>query len=604
MADISSNPVVDWGGMITGSQLQAAQTGQAQAQTGLTQANTQLTQQQAQAAAMQNQLLKARLPLIMQALSDYNDNTSDTSGAVGTQQPTSGGSQSNGQPDTSAVLPAAGSSPETSWYKPNTIDAALRSQYFVPPVTPQEAQRIQRAALIGDPGLLDAAKQQRQLRVEQQTAASQYGANNMYDAMQAVSDASPGTALEQLEAVAPNTAKRIRDMIPDEADEDAAARAYAAHVGGAVHQYTGRPVDYRADGTPIDKVTGKPVAGVEKSGLSEQQWADLAKSGNNLVDMNDGQGHIVKVPQWRANGAPSLQAWVMQQAAHGGVWGAQSTISGAPKAAVRSSVQKAVATAQAPDSGPAVAGAPQEGTTTTNGQPDPVMSQALADKEYKFVPPVHAFGTALSKDEQDTKDKQAAAAVSLKEDMDKTIPAAQTAQTFYRAAQDILDSKGASAGRWSGVVSQAASWIPGLNAPIASDYQELAKYLGNAALQAGKQIFPKMTDKASALSLEKLNPAPNMQEPAIRNMLDLGNKMSQYTIDGARRTGAYLRSGGDATRFQSWLNKYWDMPTAVNGQKSSNTSTNQKYSDAQINAWAKAHNVDPVKARTFLLGSK
>lgn len=589
MADVSSNPVVDWGGLMAGAQLQRAQTGVAQQQAGL-------VNQQAQAAQMANQVQKARMPLILQALSDYSDDTSPNTSGV-----TSGASPTGGKAPPSDA--SGEGSPETSWYDPANIDAALRQKYFVPPVTPGEAKTIQRAALIGDPGLLENAKMQRQFRIDQQTAGSQYDANNLYDAIHTVVDAEPGTALAQLEAIAPNTVKKIKEMIPDEADEDAAARAYAAHVGGNVHQYTGRKVVARADGSYVDEVTGRPVPGVEKSGLTEEQWAGLAKAGNALVDMNDGQGHVVKVPQWRANQAPSLDAWVMQQAAHGGDRGSQPTIGGVPKAVAKAGAAAGIA-ANAKDTPTPAPGADKDGTTMTNGTADPVMSKALADPDYKFIPPKHSFGTALSTDEQKLKDKQADTSVSLKEDMDKGLGSAQTALTFYRAAQDILDSKGASTGKWQSVIAHVGQWLPGVKIDTSTNYQELAKYLGNAALQSGKAIFPKMTDKASALSLEKLNPAPDMTDDAVRNMLKTGSALAQYSLDGAKKVGAYLRTGGDATRFQSWLNKYYPMADYVAAASKGGASAPQKYSDAQIQKWAETHKVDPAKAREFLLGSK
>lgn len=597
MADISSNPVVDWGGLMAGAQLQRAQTGQAQAQTGL-------VQQQTQAAEMANKLTQARMPLIMQALSDYQDGgglTSDASGVAPSRPATGAGGKGGGSaPSDESGAQTNEPDPNTSWYDPKTIDTGLRSNFFVPPYTQGEAKGIRAAALSGDPGLLEASKMQRQQRVDQQTAASQYGANNLYDTMQAVTDAEPGTALAQLEAVAPNTVKKIRAQLPNEADEDAAARAYAAHVAGSVHQYSGREVVARPDGEYIDKVTGKPVPGVEKSGLSEDQWAGIAKSGMELTDMNDGQGHVVKIPKWKANDAPSLSAWVMQQAAHGGVHGAQPTVGGVPKAVANAAAQAGIekATAEAP---PAGAG-PKPGSTTTNGQADPVLSKALADKDYKFIPPTQKFGTALSPDEQTLKTKQAETSVQLKKDMDDAIPAAQNALTFYKAAQDIMESKGANTGKYNALFDRASQWLPGTDKPAATNYQELAKYLSNAALQSGKAIFPKMTQKEGDWVLNKLNPSAEMTTDAVRNMIATGVGMSQYSLDGAQKAGAYLRTGGDATRFYSWLNKYYPQAEAV--VKAGKAEPAPKYSEAQISAWAQHHNVKLDDARKFLLESK
>jgi hypothetical protein len=593
MADVSSVPFINYAGQQADAQATQAQAGQSRAQTGL-------INQQTQTAAMQNQLMKARMPLIMQALSDFSD---DSQGASGKDN------QSGVAPTAPASSPGAAGAgvddPNSSWYDPANADAGLRQRLFVPPVTPQEAQRIQRAALIGDQGLLESEKARRQFRVEQQTAASQYTANNGYEALSSVVDADAGNAMAQLEAIAPDTVAKIRKQLPNEADEDAAARAWAAHVAGTMHQYTGRKAERRPDGTAVDEVTGRPIPGVEKSGLSEEQWTNLAKAGVALVDMDDGQGHKVKIEQWRANQAPSLSAWVMQQAAHGGEHGAQPTVGGVPKLVATEAANNGIAKAQAANkSVNALPSSSKPGTTTTNGQPDPVMSKALGDADFNFNPPAHKFGTGLSKDEQDLKDKQADASVSLKQDMDKGVPATQQALTFYKAAQDILDSKGANTGKWNSVIAHAGAWVPGVTVPTTSNYQEMAKYLGNAALQSGKALFPKMTQKEGDWLLNKLNPSPDMNEDAVRNMLKTGVAMSQYTLDASNRVGAYLRSGKDATRFYTWVNKYWPEADAIVGKGPGSGPPTPKYSDAQIAKWAQTHNVDPGKARQFLLGSK
>jgi len=592
MADVSSLPVTDWAGLMSSANLQNAQT-------GLTGQNAALVNQQAQAAQMQNQLTRARMPLIMQALSDYSDKSSNEGGVNGT--PTASATQKS----EAAQADESGIPPEKSWYQPAQIDSALRNRFFVPPVTSQEAQHIQRAALIGDPGLLEASKQQRELRVQQQSAASQYESNNLYDAMHSVSDADPGHALAQLAAIAPNAAKRIKAMIPDEADEDAAARAYASHVGSAVHQYTGREVVARPDGTYIDKTTGLPVHGVEKSGMTEEQWAGLAKAGNALVDVPDGQGHMIKVTQWQANKSPSLSAWVMQQASHAGVPGTHSTISGAPKAQARAAANKAAAAAEATQkaAGPAA----QPGiTTTANGQVDPMMSKALQDNEYRFQGPKTPAGATRSPDEQKAYDNNVGNAQALKSESDTATMAAGQAMTFLKAAQDILDSKGAHTGAYSKLIASAGRWVPGVNVPQTSNYQELAKYLGNAAIQTARATFPKLTQKEVFLQLEHLSPSPNMDEPAVRQMIKTGAGMAQYTLDSAKRVGAYLRMGNDPSRFRVWNQQYWPQEDIVNAaapetKKASASAATKSYSEAQINKYAKVHfGGDVAKAKSFL----
>jgi hypothetical protein len=48
--------------------------------------------------------------------------------------------------------------------------------------------------------------------------------------------------------------------------------------------------------------------------------------GQTLVEVAQSDGTLIKVPQWKANGAPSFNAWVHQQAA----WVRQQASSATP----------------------------------------------------------------------------------------------------------------------------------------------------------------------------------------------------------------------------------------------------------------------------------
>jgi len=43
-------------------------------------------------------------------------------------------------------------------------------------------------------------------------------------------------------------------------------------------------------------------------------FISILMKGQTLVDVPLSDGSLIKVPQWKANGAPSLDAWVRQQA--------------------------------------------------------------------------------------------------------------------------------------------------------------------------------------------------------------------------------------------------------------------------------------------------
>src|SRR5208282_5601693 len=121
----------------------------------------------------------------------------------------------------------------------------------------------QQAAILDHdvPGVLASAKQAQQTRIEQQTASNRRNAQQMFEAMHAVGDADEGTEYAALQAVAPTAAAQILKDLPAGADKDQAARAYANHVAQNVHQYTGRDIVKREDGTYIDKETGMTIPG-------------------------------------------------------------------------------------------------------------------------------------------------------------------------------------------------------------------------------------------------------------------------------------------------------------------------------------------------------
>lgn len=587
MADVSALPVTDWGSLMTSF-------GQGQANQGLTQAQTGLVQQQTQAAGMQNQILKARLPLILQALNDFGSqaNQSGEAPSGGSQTPAGGGPLNK--------TPSA-----ESWYDPAQIDQGLRSRYFVNPAgTPQEVQDIIRAGLINDPGLLEAAKAKRDFGIQQRTAQSQYDANNLYDAMTSVANAPTGQALNALEALAPQTAARIRKMIPDGVEEDAAARAYAAHVGGAVHQYSGRKVVPRADGKYVDEVTGQPVVGVEKAGLSEQQWAELAKSGAEKITVKRSDGSEVEVPRWQAPGsnASSLSQWVMQMAARGGEAGAQTTVGGAPKAAATAAATKAATVAQKN-----VSAAPAKST----GPMTPVQT-ALADKSFRDenAPGVAAPRTGVS---QSTVGKGLSDTyVTQRRDVQQTMSenasaAAQALQNFGAAKAIIGAPDGSHINSISGIPGKVIQELArlGYDTDTADKRAEAAKYLTNGALQGLKQTYgakPAMFDVK--VNLEQAFPdIKDMPLGAVRNLIDSQIRQAEYIRDSANRGSQYLAAGNRPMDFNSWNEKYFPRAKAINEQTTTPTGNGTKWSDAQLAKYAKIHfGGDVAKAKAFLVG--
>jgi hypothetical protein len=602
MADISDN-----GGFNLGLANIAAQNSGPTAITNQanTAANTANTQQQAQAQAMQNQILKARLPFIMAGLhgqaAGADADASDRSGVGGGSGSGDASIKSATPPrDNVASQDSSATTPDQNFYQPDKIDTALRSQYFVPSVTPQEQQQLA-LAYKRDPtdqyGLgPKSVLAQQAFRVTQQTQASQQGARDTFDKMSAVTDAPDGNAMDVLEASHPETVAAIRRQFAKDPsadiDEDAAARMFASHTAGAVHQYTGRKAEEGKDGVYRDEQTQIPIPGVEKVGLSTDQYVKLAHEAvTPSVDMPDGNGGSIKVAPWKAaqmGGAKNMNGpgdWIMVQASQKGLPGGASTLS--PNSAQKqeahrvaqsalTKVQQQQSSAPAPTSG---APAPVNGVGTARnaqGNIDPQLTDALHDTKYDYKPLVFDTKSGQQKPYQgavgstpptsvldDMKDQQKARS-DLRQSTSAGVGSAAAALTMYKAAQDVISKGNYDGSAWNQELAKVSKWLPvGWQSHMTGDYQEVAKYLGNAALQSGKGIFAKMTEKESDAVMHDLNPSPGMDAGALHDMIDRGVSTAQYSLDSAKRVPAYIASGKDANQFSAWNQEHFPMDVAT-----------------------------------------
>ena len=553
MADISSNPVVDWGGIMAGAQL-------TRDQSGLAQANTALVNQQTQGA----QIANARAAIGYQL---YRNAVLNMPGQYGSTADTSNLSNLTG------VAPPAddiGQSPAD----PAHVDIAMRNRFWVDPTgTPQEKQFLGQAALSGDDGLLKAATTMRDLGVQQRLANSQYEANNYYEAMSAVESADPGRAFAQLQAVAPKSAAQLEKLHPDATDDelDEITRDWVAHTIGVAHQYTGREVTQRTDGVYVDKTTGLPVSGVPTSGLSEQQYGELYKQANALVSVKQSDGTEVQEPQWKANKAPSAAAWISNAASQ---WQAQQSLPSHP--AFSGTPMEQPGFRPPPPSSPGQPGtpanAPNGAATASQPTADSQLGKALRDPDYKLnTPPVRA-GVSQSPAQQKEAEAVVGARQDLMKDANDATGAAATSLQYLQAAKSIMASHGATVGAYGGLVNQASRLLGG--GPKSTDYAELAKYLGNAALAGAKSMYgAKMTQGEVRLQLEELSPSTHMTDDAINDLLDTNIKSAQYTISSARAVRPYLSSGNDPRSFNSWREQYWPRAESVNPKPAQTTTT-------------------------------
>lgn len=573
MADISAQPVQDWGSLINSFGLGQAQTAQANAGAAQGNANAALIAQQTQGAAIANQKAALGLNLYKQALDSFSQEKADQSATDTTQTPDSG---------------------VNTFYDPAKVDTGLRNTFFVNPAgTPQEQKSLLMGAMSGDKGLLDYATQQRDLGVQSRMAVSQKNANDLYDTMTAVTSAPDGLALEALTRIAPGTAKQIRQTISDPEKEDSAAREYATHMAAAVHQYSGRPVEADTGGVYRDKVTGNPVPGLPQAAPSREQIAQLVAKAQERIAIPDAEGHIHNIPLWQVAGASSPEAWALKAAQAGAVPGMPGpTITGGPKAAAIDAINTAAAATKQ--------NAPQPSST------DPVMDKALKDTSYDLPAPKSGLGVSQSPAELEEQKNIVSARRDLYAGAQHTIRQGAQAMTYLQAAQDILDSKGATTGKWSSVLAQAGKWVPGAQFNATTNYQELAKYLGNAALNsANASGNPNHTEGEVELQLHELSPDPSMNDAAVRDMIQKNMANAQYAIDSNRRARTYLAAGKDPRAFADWNQTYWPQQEKVNAppaaKEKAAPAAKAMPAGAKLNAYATAHfGGDVAKATQYL----
>jgi hypothetical protein len=149
----------------------------------------------------------------------------------------------------------------------------------------------------------------------------------------------------------------------------------------------------------------------------------------------------------------------------------------------------------------------------------------------------------------------------LRDSEDATNAGASSLQ-YLQAAKAIMDSKGKPVTGLNGpIAKQISSAYGGVNA---TNYQEVAKYLGNAAVQSGKANFPNATQSEVGLQLNELSPSLTQTDGAISDLLDANIRSSRYTVDSANRVKSYLDAGGDPQNFHKWNQNYYPREKLIN----------------------------------------
>lgn len=532
MADLPVTPLANYGQLLSSIPLadseiasQSAQQNLARAQAGQVQANTAYTGVQMQGANIANQGAQLSLNALRQAYS--------------------GGVPSVAQPSTG--IGATGMDPD------DVTQHAIEK--FAPLPTKPPAALQQQAYQLSLGGKPDAAKGLLDMYATQVAGANQQrqlAANQSYQTAETVASAPPGAAFETLSRVNPQAAAGLKqkyaDATPEELDAD--VRQFAQHIGIATHQYSGRDTDFQ-NGVLVDKKDGKPVLGSEQvlTGLEGGGKAQAFKDSKELVTVHNSDGSDSQVPRWQQAGFHSAEGYVI-----------------AADKAARASAATASATPAASGNTAATVGPPKAVTapvTPASVTSDPTLKTALADPDYKVkTAPVVAGRTPTPAELDQQKATVTARTDLLKDSGDATQAASQSLQ-YLTAAKKIMDSKGVNVGAYGGLIAKASALLPGEHVD-ATNYQEVAKYLGNAALANAKGIYgPRMSTSEVGLQLNELSPSTKMSSQAVSDLINNNIKSAQYTIDAAKRSRAFLATGGDPQSFHQWNQQYYPRDKIV-----------------------------------------
>jgi Chaperone of endosialidase len=435
-----------------------------------------------------------------------------------------------------------------------TLQGNLRAQYYYPQITPQEVSDQQyahkQAVALGSDQPVKAVQDRIDARRAQADQQNKQDAQSKYD----------GAVYTYNHAQDPNL------------------RASAAAAADAYRQWTGDEPQ-NLNGVIVNKRTTQPFIGAEAQRLSPDTYTSLKADANQLVTMPAGDpndpGKTVQMPKWRANGqgrfnnADEYLASLPPQ-------GTPDVPGRAPTGAPQRPVSAPAPITKAPAVRPA---APQPAAPVVRpGQPPApsdyldktVHDKAFSDPTYRIPQTAAQIGTTFGTKTEGRTNAELEARKALKADSESTIQSSSTALQYANAAQQILDSKNpAVVGKYGPAAAAVSAWLGDKNHD-ASQYQELAKYLGNLAVQSGKGNFPHATEKENMVQFEQLSPSTANTPEALRGLLGSIVRQNSYMRDTANRSKEYLDDNGyngSAQDFFKWNQKYFPRES-VNTPKS------------------------------------
>lgn len=531
MADISAQPIQDFGNLLTSFPRNQAAIANTEAntaymsgpQTQETQARAGLMQQQTQKTAFEVQMMKQA----MDAMKNLPRGQAEQSG------------ENTSDPSETGV-------------------ASLLNHKFKPvdPMGPQGLQQYINATAWVNPAEAQRASDMRDKLVQGKTQQNQNEANDIFQTSSALAKSNagldallktthPGSTLNNIgKAIA-----SMQDKTPEEKDD--MARSAIASAAKYSHQYTGRELDKAGD-QYVDKVTGQPVnapaigptAG-EQIGLG--QWLNSPQK----VTI-DNREATIKPKDLGISGYSDLTK------------NKSVKFSVPPPGAPQATQNAPGSSAPTPSSppGPMNPAQVRNAPSTQGGAPIPGLNPEQSDFVKNQPPgfPQIKGNQQLNATDVKQRDIYMEQAKKLSESTGVEYSRAQDSVTQIKRINTLLATPNITLGPGSHEYSQFRTVLENWTSTPsgqAGAYQILSKVLNASEMNELLQQFHsegaqvRLGAYESRLIMEKLAANPNLTKKAIQQMLQWQGSDAQYTMEKAKVASALLQSGKSVANFDT-----------------------------------------------------
>ena len=533
------------------------------------------------------------------------------------------------QDQTALDVPPQGTDP-TSYY---------RNQYFVNTAyTPNELAQYNAAQVASDPEILGEAPVRIATRAHENRVVNDQSiarnkaqrASDMYSNI-ATANEHGVSAYDLLNSISPDHASAIAQELNNQnpkldpsnpaswsKEERQLADSEAARFGeigfNATHPWTGDVID--RNGAWTNKRTGKAPIGDAAQRLSPDQVKSALEDARTFIPFIDSNGSQRQIMKWQASGFASDLAYARSMFPQATTAGAQlkqsntaamppAPVAGAPSpkqatitvptpatrpAAAPAAPAAAIAPARQPAPGLGAAAAPAAANAGVAGvtakTPADRLKTALSDQSFMRPQPAYSGNASPGTVQRGEQEALVTQRAKLRSDSATAATAATQALAYYEAAEAVLRQKGVpTTGRIGQFLNDLSKTVGGQGKFDNSNYQEIAKYLANAATQNLRSTFPNLSQGEVQLALTDLNPSMGNNPKALLDLMSSNKKQAEYTLKSAGRAARYADTALDPVKFPEWENKYYNRsigtaikPIPINSQEEyDQLEPNQEY---------------------------